>query len=158
MQKKQSGFLIVEVLISIAILGLIVVTLVSTLSVVTIRSNRSKFESDAVELTQQAMELSRNALISNWDSYPTGEYFPIFDAGSQVWELEPGVEGVLRGRFTRKIEIDDVCRTQDTGNRISCPGGTKDTKSRLISIKITWNEKEAVKEVEAELMLYKGNY
>ncbi len=152
--KKNGGFLIIEVLLSIVILSMVFLTLFTVLSFTTNRTERSKYDSQAASVMQQGVELTRTTLLANWSSITSGNYYPLFDANSQQWGLTTGSEGLLQGRFTRVISISSVCRESTQGLQVQCPAGTLDTHSKIVDVKISWKEANLDKNVESKLLVF----
>lgn len=154
--KNQRGYLIIESLIAIVILVMVVLSLFSMISFLQIRTQRSKYESDAGIVLQDSMEIAHSALLSNWQGYRDGSYTPFFDAKKNVWVLVSGEGDEVQARFTRRVEINGVCRDIQSGERINssvCPGKI-DENSKTISVSILWREGESDKKIDVDLMVF----
>ena len=156
MKKQSAGFLIVEVLLAIIILSMVFLSLFTTLSFLTNRTQRSTFDTSAASLMQDGMEQTRSALLARWNEYKEGNYYPDYNDSNNTWKLGKGDEGILQGRFTRTITISEVCRDLGkSGIQVECPLGQLDTQSKKITVKISWKEVNKDKESQATLLVYK---
>lgn len=151
----SKGFFLIEVILAIAILSLVFVGLFTTLSFLTNRTERAKYDAQAADLIQQAVEVVRSSLSTDWDLYAPGDYRLVYDASSGRWIARAGQESILEGRFTRKTSVDRVCRNTD-GNRVACGGGVRvDEKSKIINVTLKWSEGTGEKTSQASLLVYR---
>lgn len=155
--KKDSGFLIIEVLIAIVILSMVLLTIFSMIRTSQIRAQKTDFNSEMAILSQNGIEIASDNLKNNW-TVPQGTYYPIFDSGGSTptWILTPGDETNLETRFTRKIEIKSVCRNS-SGDRVDedpCSGEI-DENSRLVVVTVGWMNTDFGSPVSSELLVVK---
>lgn len=153
----SSGYLILEALISIVILGVLVVSIFPTINFMLRRGRRSKYDAQASVLLQEGMEATYNIFTSNWDAYTPGDYdvIPAFNGTSYTWTLEPPTGIPHEARFTRIIKVEQVCR-DGSGNVIEVAGCPPDANSKKITTTITWDEPGA-QPISAKLLLVKLN-
>jgi hypothetical protein len=157
--KNQKGYLIVEVLISIVIFAMVVLSLFSSISFVFIRTEKSKYDSEAMGLVQEGIEVSYNVLLNDWTSYADGTYFPAINATKHQWLLLPGENEKIRAKYTRTVEVKSACREIGSGNILPVPvlgicPGEYDTKSKIIKSTVSWEESGEMKEASADLLIF----
>ncbi len=158
MKKNNSGFLLIEVLLAIVILSLIFVTLFTSLSFLTNRTDRAKFDAEAADLMQQAVEVTRAYMTSNWESVDPGNYKLVFDVVSNRYVPRTGDEPILKGRYTRSIYVSQVCRGAGGVEEECVVGSSIDEKSKKIEVSLIWTEVGIQKEAKTSLLVYKvGN-
>ena len=161
--RNRKGFLLLESLLALTILGILMVSIFPTVSFMFKRQRRTKYDAQASLLLQEGIEVAYNVFSanSNWDLY-TSDVYKIVPTGTNLtWSLEHGSEITLQTRFTREIRIVPVCRNAvhervdwnpDTG---SCPAASAvDPGSRAVRTKVSWDEPGA-KPLIAELLLTK---
>ena len=156
--KNQKGFLILEALISVVILSMVLLSLFSMISFLQRRTTQSDFDSDASLLMQEGIEITHTVLISNWNSFPDGEYMPVFDADTQNWILIEGNEEGLQGIFNRTITLKKVCRNSVDGVLLDVPGmctGLVDENSRIIETRIEWEDRGSAEVAQTSLLVFK---
>lgn len=154
--KRKYGFLLLETLIAMAILGMIVVMIFPTLNFMLRRSKASGFDTQASLLLQEGMEIAYNVIQSNWSVYPTNAvYHPSLSLVANAWQLAPNSD-MVEGKYTRSIELLSVCRsTSDphyTTGACVAPR-TPDSSSLVIRTTISWEENMNTKEIHGELLL-----
>lgn len=158
-KEKYKGYVLLEALLSIVVLSIVVLAIFPMLTFLLRRSERSKYESRAGVLLQEGMEVAYNVLLSGWDSYPQGNYVKAVDLVNNNWLLSKGDQENLEGKFTRRIEITDVCRDPSNDGKPvdsstysgSCPGIT-DSDSRWVKVVLEWEEAGTQKKIVANLM------
>jgi hypothetical protein len=161
LRKLQSGYLIVGALISVVILVMVVMSLFSTISFITIRTERSRLDTEASLILQEGIEVVYNVFLNDWADYTEGDYYPAvaFGGGGGKWILLPGKEDKVRAGFTRWLEVENVCRTgagKNGGMIIGCESGETDLNSRVVKGVVEWKEKGEEKRIETELLLIRG--
>ena len=155
--KNQKGYLIIEALIAVVIFSFIALSLFFSISYLQISTQKAGFDAEAALLVQEATEIAHNALLPDWAGYDDGVYFPVFDVDQDEWLLFPGEEENLKTRFTRYVELSEVCRDPDTGREVierPC-GGEIDENSRYIDTTVTWAESGEEKEIVTRLLTFK---
>ena len=157
--KNKKGYFIIEALLSIVIFTTLLLSLFSMISFLQRRVVRSSFESDAGLLLQEGTEIARTSLLSNWNSYTSGVYHPVFNADSETWDLAPNEEADLQARYKRKIEISQVCRDA-AGERLTMDGGCAgeiDKYTKSIVTTLEWEENSETQSLSAELLVLNLN-
>lgn len=156
-RKKENGYLIIEVLIAVVILIMISLPIFTSISFLQLKTKQSQYDSEASLLLQEGMEIAYNTVVSDWESYSDGVYFPAYDADEDVWILIPGEETELKTRYTRKIELKTACRNVSDGTQIEYDGfcsGELDLRSKNIITTLAWDEKGSEKELSARLLSF----
>jgi type II secretory pathway pseudopilin PulG len=156
--QKNSGFLIIEVLIAIIVLSTTLLSVFAMIRTSQIKTQKSDFGSEMVILAQNSIEIAVDNLKNNWISFPVGTYYPAFDSAHNTWELIPtnGTETNIETRYTRKIEIKSVCRDLK-GNLFQntpCPGKI-DENSKFVSVDIGWVKPDFGKPFSTKLLVIK---
>lgn len=150
--KHLRGYLILEILIGIVILGMLIAAVFPTLDFLLKRSRRSTSDSQAATLLQEALEASYHVFLVDWTAFstlPNGEY-QLAVKSDGTWDLVPGIATGIGAQFTRKITLSDVRRD---ANGVQTPTGTRDSESRKVSSVISWVESTGPKSITAELLL-----
>ncbi len=158
---RKSGYLIIEILISIVIFMTVVVAIFSNIATVMVRTKRSGLTFEAGLLLQEEIEATYNIFLRDWTVYPDGEYYPAINTSLGEWTLLDGIENNVRTRYSRKVEIETVCRRPqshpDSGKIVDCIAGEVDLNSKLIRGVVEWVEKGENKKVETEILLVRTN-
>jgi type II secretory pathway pseudopilin PulG len=159
---SNRGYLMVEVLISVVIFIMIVLSVFSTIGFITVRSQRSRLDTQASLILQEEMEVAYNVFLDGWRDYSSGFYYPALSVGGPTgnsWVLVSGKESGVETRFERWVEVSDVCRkpraAANPGERVDCSGGELDLNSRMVKGIVEWTEREENKRIEADLLLVK---
>lgn len=157
----SQGFLIIETMIAIVIFSLVGLSLFSSIGMLQIRSQKSKYDSEASLLIQEGTEVAHNAILGDWAEYSDGVYFPVYDNDEEDWILLPGEEYELQTRFTRYVKLISVCRNVTDGVRDEnyensgvCTGKI-DENSRVIETTVIWDESGTEKTIVARLLNYR---
>lgn len=153
--KQSRGYLLLETLISIVMLGMIVVAVFPTVSFLVRRSKRSVYDTQASLLLQEGLEVAYNVFFtsSTWDAYLTDgrSYKPVHNG---AWSLIEGTDVGLETRFDRTIVVNQVCRdAASKGEQVICPAGTVDPNSKNVVTTVIWEENGLPKSITASLLL-----
>jgi len=160
---NKSGFTLIEVLVSLAILAILLTTFLPLLGWLISRTRATEYDAQASLVLQEAMEVSYNVMAGSWDRswsvYPAGIYHPSLDVSMspEKWILVSGNETGVEARFDRKIEILPVCRNQGNGDIL--PGvcnmhaGTVDDNSKMVVGTVEWKENGRPKSISAQLLV-----
>jgi len=163
MVHNKSGFTLLEVVISLAVLSILVATFMPILGWLMTRSKATMYDTQAGLILQEGMEVSYNVMVGSWDEdwsvYPEGKYHPAIDvsASPEKWVLLSGAQTGVQAKFDRQIEIKPVCRNNGDGKLIpgNCPptAGTRDNNSKLLTTTVNWLENGRPKSISAELLV-----
>ena len=159
-RRSRLGFLILEAIIAIGILSIVLVTVFPSLNFFLKRARRSQNETQATLLLQEGQEVAYHVFSTtpNWDVYTIGAtYIPVHNG---MWELIAGVEANLETLYTRKIEIQAICRNPSSGEQMNIPSCSAthpqfDATSRLVVTTVSWEENGTSQELTAELLVTK---
>lgn len=144
--KNETGFTLIEALISISILLVLAVGSFSANSITTSSISLSQNRSQANLLAQETIDAVQSIRAGNFLSLTNGTFHPVM--GPSAWSLSPGSETI--GKFTRSIIISPVFRA------ISCfaaicdivsAGGIIDNGSFKVKVIVSWNETSIAKEI-----------
>jgi hypothetical protein len=160
MIKKNSGFLIIEVLIALVILTTVTLSIYTLVRTTQIKTTRSDFSADMAILAQNGMEIASDNLRSDWDAVPEGSYYPVFDSDLNTWGLVPLAdpqETGIEARYTRNIQVKNVCRSNATGEILeeSLCSGTIDKTSKLIEVNVGYMNPNFGKPLSTDLLVIK---
>lgn len=152
--KNIYGFLLLETLISVAILALLTVAIFPNVSFLLLRATRAKYDAQATLLLQEGMEAAYNVLSTrqDWDAYLTNQnYKPVHNG---TWMLTNGIDANLETRFRRRIVFSSVCRNPQNGeqNTQNCQ---IDPNSKIVTTEVEWTESDQPKQISAQLLLIK---
>lgn len=87
---------------------------------------------------------------SCWTNYPDGNPFYLEEGGG--WQLQSGTEIIVTDpAFTREISIENLRR--DADNEIVDTGGTLDTNTKKVMVKISWQERDKPREINLSTIL-----
>lgn len=155
-------FTLVEVLVAMGMLCIVITTLLPIVTWLVTRSTYARYDTQATLLLQEGMEISYNLAASDWMeftvNYPDGIYHPAVNVTvtPNKWMLVTGEETGLEARFTRRINIEAICRDDITGEIVTGTCGTGsnlDEKSKYIVTTVMWKEKQNDKEIKSELLV-----
>ncbi len=133
--RRQLGASLVEVLVAIALTGLVLPTL--AVAILTSSAARPAAEQrvQALSLEREALEAVRVAREASWTNVATsGTYHPA--RSGNTWGLVSGSETI--GSLTRQIVIFDVQR--NAGGQIVSGGGTVDASTKYVTVAISWTK------------------
>lgn len=161
----KQGFTIMEVMLTIALLGIMVSIFFPMLSFLIAKSNYLSYRSEAGLVLQEGIEVTYNTLLGNWDDdfiiYTEGNpYHPYVDLAVGKWSLSTGAETGVEGRFDRSITLSKVCRDPSSGNWSESSGGCTtplvwDKNSKLIRTEVQWTENGVVNNQKLQLLVVK---
>jgi len=143
MTKNNSGFIFLEILISIAVIGIVFITLLGIGYLVLNLSSSIQKQTQADSLIKEGFESVRNFRDgTTWATnglgivnYGTGNPYRLVNSSGQ-WTLVAGAETV--GIFTRQIVFDKVSR--DTGGSIEAVynSSRNDADTIKVTLTVTW--------------------
>lgn len=163
------GYLILETLVAIAVLGILIAAIFPTINFMLKRLRRTKYDAQASLLLQEGMEVAYHVFVnsSDWASVDTTKIYqpaqeiivPVTVPPTYKWALAEWDTIPVETRFVRKIEVLHVCRDaagKQTETTIdSCTVGTLDAKSLLVKTSIQWDEPSHPEALTANLLLTK---
>jgi competence protein ComGC len=136
------GFGLVESIVVIAILSVFVFLIIDLNIFYTESLVKSRNSATASFLIEEGIEAAKFMRDDSWTSNiealtPDISYFLAFDSSSK-WSATTTPQ-TSDGMFVRTIKFSDVSR--DSNGNIVSSGGTVDPGTRLVEIKIVWNDK-----------------
>jgi len=132
--RRTIGHTLIELLVAMALLGMLLPTLLASLAFSTQSDRRHESRQQAQLLLVQAQEAMRAIRATGWVNIATaGEYHPVLDSGE--WRLEPG-SGESNG-FTTTITISEV-RRSSSGEIVSFAGWLDPSTVRVV-YEVAWN-------------------
>jgi type II secretory pathway pseudopilin PulG len=137
MKVDKKGFLLMDVLVAAAFMGIITVTLFPTVAFLLRRNTATQATVEANLLIQEGIETAYNIFSLNWNAYPAGEYSTALDTTfdpPQYILVSPPTTDLIEARYTRIVTIEDVKRINTDGNEYV------DAKSRKIISKVMWKD------------------
>lgn len=131
------GLTLIEVLIGVAIAGLVIVFIAHTITLFTAASEEALDRTQALYLAEEGIEILRYLRDADWNtienelSVGTTYYF---DVSTTTLATTTVVETI--GQFTRSFELSEVER--DSDDDIISSGGTVDSGSRFATVTVSW--------------------
>ena len=150
---SKKAFGVLEIIISVGIIGIVGMSLVQMGIVALVMSQRSGDQTQAVFLLQEASEAVRflkdESWIGNVESLSTGtNYYLIWDGND--YSLSTTESPPIYGKFKRTVELFDVLRDdQDDINAT----GTLDPLSKKVVVEISWPYKGGVATNQVEFYI-----
>jgi len=138
MKPKKRGYVLVEVILSLTILGFILPLLVLSVGSLLHSQNTSKDYNQALVLAQDGLEISYNLFQTDFASFPVGPgiYHSIIDVDQWALVLD---EGEPFPGFTRRIEIKPLYRKPD-GDLTDDNTFLEESAVRRIEVTVFWQE------------------
>lgn len=139
--RKNKGFSLIEVLVSISLLMLVLVGSLSANSLATNAVKINKTRSYANMLAKEAMEALQGVRAASFDTLISGDFHPVKNL--DLWVLASGSETI--GQYTRTITLSPVMRNLVCSTplcEIASGGGLIDPLSFWAKVKVTWKEND----------------
>lgn len=160
----RRGLSIVEVMVAVAVLGVMVVSIFPVLGWMINKSQQLQYGNQASSVLAEGMEVTYNVFLADWEEFGGCSggcvYHPAVRPGavpgSWEWTLLDGEEADVEARFRRRVEIEEVCRRDDSGEIVEggCGSGASiDANSRWVVGTVEWTEKGQEREISARLLL-----
>lgn len=131
--KAQAGATLVEVLVAIALAGILLPVLATALVTANAGRPATTQQLQASSLLREAMEAVRVRREAGWANIATnGTYFPAISGST--WTLTAGTQ--TANGFTRQIVISSVQR--DIAGTIVASGGTTDPSTKKVVATVSW--------------------
>lgn len=134
MKKKQSGEVLVEVLLAAALLVIILGPMLDFLVSGIETSWFASSEIKAQVLARENLEALRSIRERNWEELSDGTFYA--DSSTGAWQLVANEEGEMIDSFQRKIQISPVYR--DDAGSIVTVGGRLDPSTKEVVNTISW--------------------
>lgn len=155
----QKGIIILEILIAVAIIGLVFLALAEVGNLALKFNSQLKNNAIASNLTAEAMEATKSVKEESWQALGAlsldTPYHPIKNGSPLKWALSAGAENITSGSiFTRQVVLNRVWR--DSNDDIVLSGGVEDPNTRKIIATVSWPERGQNKQVA--LVAYLTNW
>jgi len=135
----HKGISLVEVVIGVAIAGLVIVFVSHTLTLFFASSEETLNRTQALYLAEEGQEILRYVRDEDWDtigtdlSVGTTYYFYVSDT-----EIGTTTAPETVGDFARSFVLSNVARDNTTDDDIVFSGGTNDAGSRFATTTVSW--------------------
>lgn len=148
----RSGYLLIEVLVALTILGVLVASAMPTIGFLLKRTRKARNDIQAQHVLQEGVEIAYAVLTNDWSSVPPGTYVAAVDTTGTIphWTLFPGGDDTIQSSYTRVLEIREINRNETTG---TIGPGPVDPNSRRINSSVSWTEGGKKKELSASLLV-----
>lgn len=131
---KESGFSLVEIIISFGIFSVVIFAIAQLLLVSQEAAALGKEKVKATAMLSEYLEELKNIRRQNWESLINGRY--IIRESSGNLELEASTEGEIIENFTRYLEIAYARRDQN--ENLVASGGEIDPSTKKIAVTVSW--------------------
>src|SRR3989344_6595753 len=144
---QENGFIFLEIVISVAIISIALVTFLGMAALAINTSTTVKQVSKIDAYTKEEMEAVRSFRDgSTWATTGLGtaitgiDYFMMFGGNPTAWALQAGTETI--DVFTRKVVFDQVSRDPVSGDiETTYNVGNDEPNNRKATVTITWGSK-----------------
>ena len=155
--KKNKGFSIIEVVISISIISLIMISISSTYSGLVRLSYKNTDKLQAAFILNEGVEIIKMISKQSWSNIAsstlnTNYYFYWSD---NTWKSTT-TENFIDNKYIRKYSIHNVYRDSETLNIVN-NGGYLDEKSKLINLSVLWNDNDSMYTNTKQISFYVYN-
>lgn len=135
--RTQRGITIVEVIIGVAVAGLVIVFISHTITLFVQASEAALDKTQALYLAEEGTEILRYLRDADWDTIENDlvvgtTYY--FDVATTTLATTTAPEVI--GKYTRSFELAAVER--DSDDDIVDSGGTVDDGSRFATVSVSW--------------------
>lgn len=138
MFKHKKGYTLIEVILSLAIIGLIGTLMVGSIGNLLRSQRASKHHNQAVWLAQDALEITYNLFQTDFNNFPEACTTCYVRLAGGNWEVINGVGPDLLTRFNRNIEIKRLYR--NLAGDLAESGATLEPAARHIKVTVSWQE------------------
>ena len=137
-RKTESGIALVEVIVGIAITGLVLVFVSHTITLFVTGAAETRTRTKALYLAEEGVEVMRYMRDSDWNIIDTElsndtSYYLTVATTSLATTTTPEI---IDGTYTRSFSLSEVRR--DADDDIVSSGGTVDSHSRFITFSVGW--------------------
>ena len=103
----RKGALLLEVLVSIVMLGMVAGVFFPATANLVKKSYQLKHAVAAAAILQEGMEVAYNVFLTQWSDWDEGVYHPavIVGAGGRHWTLVSGGGGDMADEFSRMVKV-----------------------------------------------------
>ncbi|MBU2591977.1 type II secretion system GspH family protein [Patescibacteria group bacterium] len=133
-EKKEAGFSLVEIIVSLAVFSVIIFAVIQLLFVSQEAANLGKEKTKAAALLSEYLEEVKNVRRQDWQLLTNGRYLIRSSSGNLVLEADPVGETV--GDVTRYLEISNAYR--DSAGNLVISGGSLDPSTKKVTAAVSW--------------------
>lgn len=135
---RTRGVSMVEVLIGVAIVGLLVVVISHSLTLYFTASTKTLTQTQALYLAEEGQEILRYLRDADWTDISsltndTPYYLDVTDTTLAITSTPE----VIDGTFLRRFEVSEVRRDNSTDDIVTS-GGSVDTDARYVTFSVGW--------------------
>ncbi len=136
--KSQSGQSVLEIIIAVAIFGLVAGTLISYVMGGDQALNQGGEQTKAAALAQEGMEAARSIRDYAWNNLVYNQSG--VSTSSNGWVFDGEGTSDSTNEFTRTITFANICRSNTVGLHqiVACPGDYTDVESKLVTVTVSW--------------------
>lgn len=140
-KRFDHGVALVEVVIGVAIVGIVIAFISYSFGLFVNASGRSLERTQAMYLAEEGMEVLRSLRDSDWTTFGSGlslntTYYLDIDPTTLT---TTGTPEVIDGKFTRSFELAAVERD---GNDDLASSGTTDNGARYVTVTVSWDSED----------------
>jgi type II secretory pathway pseudopilin PulG len=136
-KKSQLGFFLIEVVVASAVIGTVLIYMISTINGSVDVSKRALERTQASYLLEEGVEVTKGVRDNGWSGIAAvtlgTSYYTVWTGSS--WTLSSTPQTI--GGFTRTIVFSAVSR--DGNSDIVATGGTIDTGTKKGVVAVSWN-------------------
>ena len=140
---KKTGFTLVEAVVSVAVIGIVLVSLSGVSAFLTRASNGNTAKIQALFLAEEGIEIMRILRDQGWTTNIASislnsPFYLSFTGGN--WQ-KSATNVFIDGLFERKVTLESVQR--DSSSNIVSSGGTVDPNIKKIIVSVSWSTRGA---------------
>lgn len=137
----QKGFSLLEVVIAIAIFGLMASTMVTLATGGLSALEQGGEQTEAEALAQEGLEAVKSIRDRAWNenTYTTSSV----SIAASAWHYTGENTTEAIGQFTRTISFDNVCR-DGSNSIVECPGSYTDINTKKVTSEVSWTVRDGI--------------
>lgn len=143
--KERPASLLIEILLSVAMLGVFGIVLSGLASVTSRTVHAAAQETQAVALAKESLEAITAVKSTAWSSLTPSATPYVIQRTATTITVAPGADETLPGGFTRRLIISVGHR--DPSGTLSLTG-TEDPAVRLVTVTVSWQDRGQTRHVE----------
>jgi Tfp pilus assembly protein PilV len=132
---KKDGQSLMEVIIAVAVFGLIVASVTSMVVGGNVSTRQGGQQTEALALAQEGIEAVRSIRDRAWNEEKYNQSGVATSSGAWFFSGE-GTQEII-GDYTRTIVFGAICR-DGSDNIVACPGTYTDPHSKKVTVTVSW--------------------
>lgn len=153
MKKNKKGFSLIDIIVALAIIGLVFIGIYQLFIISTQASYTRSKKMEAVQLAQETIEAVRTLRNNGWTDNMTTlaedtEYYLVLSGDE--WTLSVIPTSLINDLFDRTVLLESVYRDEDDNIADS---GTLDPKTKKVVATVEWQERGQINSVVLETYL-----